>query len=187
MKKIFYVAVCTMLALSCNKEVNTLLKVKDMQPAQVVEIYDETTNKCYRFTFEGLFTDSTTYTYEVTERPEDMQDQVIAFMRPEDYQILSGISEETKTIKFLHAAYMIHPDNPGAPVYIAPGDTKKIVCTCKGTGIEGEEGGCFVSVMVQGVKVNIKCEKIGCKKKCKQTHENVPDELVSGSAIFYVK
>ncbi len=189
MKKILYVAAFSMLAVSCNKDANTPLSpaAKSGEAAQVAEIYDEATNKYYKFTFEDLFTGNATYTYEVIETPDDPQDQVVAFMRPEDYQILSGTSEDVKTIKFLHAAYMIHPNNPGTPVYIAPGETKKIVCTCKKTGETGEAGGCWVSLIVEPKFVNAKCQKISCPGKCKQSHENVPDELVSGSAIFYVK
>lgn len=189
MKRILYAAAFCMLALSCNKDVNTPLSpaAKSDEAAQVAEIYDEATNKYYKFTFEDLFTGNATYAYDVIETPEEPEDQVVAFMRPEDYQILSGTSEDVKTVKFLHATYMIHPNNPGTPVYIAPGETKKIVCTCKKTGETGEAGGCWVSLIIEPKFVNAKCEKISCPGKCKQSHENVPDELVSGSAIFYVK
>lgn len=183
MRKILYVAAFSVLAASCNKDAllpspsNT---VKTETAGRIVELFDEETQKFYKFTFTDLNTPDAAYTYEVLDTPPDSQERFVALLKPEDYDVLPTTSPENIDIRLNKETYVVTPSNLDMPVKLAPGKAH-IICRCK-----NRDGVCLVSMTPSSDAVDIECVLgVDCKKKCKLGYTQ--ESVLAGSAIIYAK
>jgi len=185
MRKILYVAAFAMLAVSCNKDAEVtkpLQSVKSGVAAETFELFDETIEKSYSFSFTDLYTEDVEYTYEELSTVEDSSAKFLVLLKPEDYDILPSASGLNVTLSLKRAASLILTNNPGTPLSIATGGTVTVNCICKkgqGTCLTG------TNYVNQGV-IEVECVPDPECKRCKmELFRGEIGQVTSG--IIYAK
>ncbi|MBL0912813.1 MAG: hypothetical protein IBJ09_10620 [Bacteroidia bacterium] len=184
MRKILYMAACAMLAVSCNEDADVTASkpIAKSGTSATFELFDETIEKSYSFSFTDLYTENAAYTYEELSTVEDSNAQFLVLLKPEDYDIVSSASGLSFTISLKRAASLVLTSNPGIPVSIASGGTVTVNCICK-----RGQGNCLTGTnyVDQGI-IEVECVPDPECKRCKmQVARGEIEQVTSG--IIYAK
>lgn len=184
MRKILYAAAFAMLAVSCNKDADVTASkpVAKSGTSATFELFDETIEKSYSFSFTDLYTEDAAYTYEELSTVEDSSAKFLVLLTPEYFDIVPSASGLDFIVSLKKPAYLILTSNPGTPVSLNSGTTITVNCICKRGG-----GNCTPSYSyITPYIVEATCvPDIDCKKcKMQATRENIAQ---NSSGIIYAK